>query len=995
MNKIIKSFSRLLLAGLLVFTYSCERDLEELELATFPANGLVFDDTFSAGLREYSAFGGSKLTGFQVVDNVAFAGTSSMQFEVPDFEDPGGSFVGGAFIIEGGRDLSGFNVLSFWARASEAESIGEIGFGNDFGANTFVASITNVPVTTNWKKYYIPIPDASKLTAERGLLFLSEGPDAEEGRGYTFWIDEVRFENDGTVVPINSGIFNGEDRTETVETGAVFSADGFVTYNLPTGVDQRSNASPAYFEFSSSDPSVALVDANGVVAVIGAGEAKITASIDGVESVGSLTITSTGDPILPAEPAPTPTAAAEDVISLFSNAYEDEPVDFYNGFWEFSTTQSSIVQVQSDDIIRYSQLNFVGIQFTSPTIDISAMNRVHLDIWTPDATPAGSEFKVLLVDLGADGNFGGDDDSSFEVTFTPPTLQTEQWVSIDLPLSDFPGLTGRTNLAQVVLSGNLPNIFLDNLYFYDDGNSGGGGGADEPTMAAPTPTRNASDVISLFSDAYDDVPVDTWRTDWSAAAFEDVNIDGNPTKKYSALDFVGITTEASPVDASSMTHLHMDVWSGDFTFFAVKLVDFGADGAFGGGDDVEHQIDIPMPAQEQWISYDFLLDDFVNLTTRSNIAQYILVAQPTGASTVFVDNFYFYNDDGGGGNPTEPTMAAPTPSQAEADVISLFSDAYTDVAVDTWRTDWSAADFEDVMVDGNPTKKYSNLDFVGIETNVSGTVDASNMTNFRMDVWSGDYTFFGIKLVDFGADGAFGGGDDVEHQINVEMPAQGQWVNFDFNLVDDFPGLTTRSNIAQYIIVGQPTGTTTVFVDNIYFYNGDGGGGGDLTEPDAPAPTPSYDAANVISIFSDAYTDVGVDTYRTDWSAADYMDFMVSGDAALQYSNLDFVGIETVASGTVDASNMTHFSVDVWSADYTFFAIKLVDFGADGAFGGGDDVEHQVEFQMPAQQQWVTLDIPLSDFTNLTTTSNIAQYIFVGQPTGATTVFVDNMLFHN
>jgi hypothetical protein len=122
---------------------------------------------------------------------------------------------------------------------------------------------------------------------------------------------------------------------------------------------------------------------------------------------------------------------------------------------------------------------------------------------------------------------------------------------------------------------------------------------------------------------------------------------------------------------------------------------------------------------------------------------------------------------------------------------------------------------------------------------------------------------------------------------------------------------------------------------------------------------------------------------------------MVSGDAALQYSNLDFVGIETVASGTVDASNMTHFSVDVWSADYTFFAIKLVDFGADGAFGGGDDVEHQVEFQMPAQQQWVTLDIPLSDFTNLTTTSNIAQYIFVGQPTGATTVFVDNMLFHN
>ena len=30
-----------------------------------------------------------------------------------------------------------------------------------------------------------------------------------------------------------------------------------------------------------------------------------------------------------------------------------------------------------------------------------------------------------------------------------------------------------------------------------------------------------------------------------------------------------------------------------------------------------------------------------------------------------------------------------------------------------------------------------------------------------------------IKIVDFGADGAFGGGDDVEHQINFEAPQQG------------------------------------------------------------------------------------------------------------------------------------------------------------------------------------------------------------------------------
>jgi hypothetical protein len=74
--------------------------------------------------------------------------------------------------------------------------------------------------------------------------------------------------------------------------------------------------------------------------------------------------------------------------------------------------------------------------------------------------------------------------------------------------------------------------------------------------------------------------------------------------------------------------------------------------------------------------------------------------------------------------------------------------------------------------------------------------------------------------------------------------------------------------------------------------------------------------------------------------------------------------------------------------------VKLVDFGADGAFGGGDDVEHQVNFEAPVQGGWLSLDIPLADFTGLTTKEHMAQYILVGQPTGANTVFVDNVYFH-
>ena len=356
-----------------------------------------------------------------------------------------------------------------------------------------------------------------------------------------------------------------------------------------------------------------------------------------------------------------------------------------------------------------------------------------------------------------------------------------------------------------------------------------------------------------------------------------------------------------------------------------------------------------------------------------------------GNGNIYLDNIYFFGGSVGG---DEPTQAAPTPTQAAADVVSLFSDAYTDVSVDTWRTDWSSADFEDVTVDGNATKKYSNLDFVGIET-VMNTVDASNMTHIHLDVWSPDFTLFGIKLVDFGPDGAFGGGDDVEHQLDFENPGQGNWVSYDIPLTD-FTALTTTGNIAQYILVGQPTGTTTVYVDNLYFYRD---GGGNPNEPSAAAPTPTVDAGDVISLFSDAYSDVSVDTWRTDWSSAEFEDVSVVGNATKKYSSLDFVGIETVAS-TIDATDMTHFHIDVWSADFTFFAIKLVDFGADGAFGGGDDVEHQIDYTMPAQGGWISYDIPLTDFTNLTTKANMAQYILVGQPTGANTIFVDNIYFH-
>mgnify|MGYP006365506361 CR=1 FL=1 len=155
--------------------------------------------------------------------------------------------------------------------------------------------------------------------------------------------------------------------------------------------------------------------------------------------------------------------------------------------------------------------------------------------------------------------------------------------------------------------------------------------------------------------------------------------------------------------------------------------------------------------------------------------------------------------------------------------------------------------------------------------------------------------------------------------------------------------------------------------------------------------------SNVISIFSDAYTNVPVEYYNgywQPWQTTVSNDFSVNGDNVLNYTNFNFVGIE-FDGPTVNATAMTHFHTDVWSSDFTDFKVKLVDLGANGVFGGGDDVEHEITIPSPAKGSWVSLDIPLSSFTGLTTRAHIGQLIYVGIPSGTNTVYIDNVYFHN
>jgi len=261
------------------------------------------------------------------------------------------------------------------------------------------------------------------------------------------------------------------------------------------------------------------------------------------------------------------------------------------------------------------------------------------------------------------------------------------------------------------------------------------------------------------------------------------------------------------------------------------------------------------------------------------------------------------------------------------------------------------------------------------------TLSASNCI-VKMLVWKSVKSDVGIKFVS--ASGASTG------ELKVANTTTGAWEE----LVFDFSARIGESNdqiviFPDFAVTPARSADNICYIDNIRFESA----GPALDVPMVAAPTPTAAAANVISMFSKPYTDVAVNTWRTDWSAGVLSDITIAGDATKKYSSLDFVGAEAKGVNAIDASGMSFFHVDAWTPNMTQFRIKWVDFGADNTFGGGDDTEHELAFANPTQKTWNSYQIPMSSFTGLKSTSHLSQLIFSGTPTGSGVLYIDNVYF--
>jgi hypothetical protein len=115
--------------------------------------------------------------------------------------------------------------------------------------------------------------------------------------------------------------------------------------------------------------------------------------------------------------------------------------------------------------LSYTNFNFVGIQFSTPTLNATSMTHFHVDLYFPNPIQAGSNFKINIVDFGPDGAYGGNDDSNHVTTIPNSSLSSGNWIGIDIPFSAMPGLSSRSKLAQVIFEGtSISNFYADNIY---------------------------------------------------------------------------------------------------------------------------------------------------------------------------------------------------------------------------------------------------------------------------------------------------------------------------------------------------------------------------------------------------------------------------------------------------------------------------------------------------------------------------------------------------
>ena len=147
------------------------------------------------------------------------------------------------------------------------------------------------------------------------------------------------------------------------------------------------------------------------------------------------------------------------------------------------------------------------------------------------------------------------------------------------------------------------------------------------------------------------------------------------------------------------------------------------------------------------------------------------------------------------------------------------------------------------------------------------------------------------------------------------------------------------------------------------------------------APTPDKDAANVISIYSDAYTAATTFNFGSWGQLTAVATETVDGNNMLKLTNYNYLGFEYQTD--LDLSEMEYIHIDI-------LPLQTMNFGITPIMRGGKTEDSQSVGTLNVEQ-WNSIDIPLSQFGFDLTYKTFQLKIDRG--TGSETVYVDNIYF--
>ena len=284
------------------------------------------------------------------------------------------------------------------------------------------------------------------------------------------------------------------------------------------------------------------------------------------------------------------------------------------------------------------------------------------------------------------------------------------------------------------------------------------------------------------------------------------------------------------------TYIDMTTSSKTFTFQWYNTEAIAMTGLFqinkeaSGGMSIEHQFTTTPTIGWQTITIDFstATNSYPNAGLPVVFGQYAGISIFTNFGlTPGYSSTYYIDDIAGAANgivvpgQAAPLVAAPIPpARNAADVLSIFSDAYTNIPITTWQTSWCDSTFSDITISGNNVKKINFTNFLGVQ--LANFENASAFTNFHMDYW--------LPSVGIGAvlnpklSNHTGGGGETNALIYTNpVSITGQWVSIDVPLSSLTPQPNSNLDALNQFLIssgGGSAGPSIAYIDNIYLYKG-------------------------------------------------------------------------------------------------------------------------------------------------------------------------------